>query len=205
MPAAPFTDWLMTISFKVVPRDSHSHWHQHQLEYLVTFSVLTPAPEERDEILKQSESLRTGGQPLSPQVPSGWRPHLVRRRNWILTHIFGLTKDAAPKKWGAGRFSSLIPPDFLRSVEKHFPPAMRLPDFGLCDLGSILPSRLPLEITACGYIQATLLHLRGLASQERSKSGNLWQLLRSPGSEGHKTGFCYHHPFSSQRSAVSGD
>lgn len=50
---------------------------------------------------------------------------------------------------------------------------MRLPGFGPCDLGSILPSRLPLEVTACGYVQATLLHLRGLAGQERSESGNL--------------------------------
>lgn len=90
-----------------------------------------------------------------------------------MTHIFSLTKDAAPKKGGAGRFSSLILPDFLGSIEKHFPSAMRLPGFGPCDLGSILPSRLPLEVTACGYVQATLLHLRGLAGQERSESGNL--------------------------------
>ena len=90
-----------------------------------------------------------------------------------MTHIFCLTKDVAPKKGGAGRFSSLILPDLLGSVEKHFPPAMRLPGFGPCDLGSILPSRLPLEITACAYVQATLLHLRGLAVQERRESGNL--------------------------------
>lgn len=81
--------------------------------------------------------------------------------------IFCLTKDAAPKKGGAGRFSFLILPDFLGSIEKHFPPATRLPGFGPCDLGSILPSRLPLEITTCEYVQATLLHLRGLAGLER--------------------------------------
>ena len=85
----------------------------------------------------------------------------------MLTHIFCLTKNAAPKKGGAGRFSFLILPDFVGSVEKHFPPATRLPGFGPCDLGSILPSRLPLEITTCGYVQATLLHLRGLAGLAR--------------------------------------
>lgn len=123
----------------------------------------------------------------------------------MLTRISCLTKDAAPKKGGAGRFSFLILPDFLGSVEKHFPPATRLPGFGPCDLGSILPSRLPLEITTCGYVQATLLHLRCLADLERRESGNSWQFLRSPGPEGCKIGFCHHHLFSFQRFAVSRD